>query len=174
MVDSWTVSDDKLTYVCCARVSWRTTHPCERSTALPGQALGRQGWHGRASGIRGRIEAVDDNTFKLVLKQPVGFVLGSADGNVPFDAERIASTDPNTQITGRRPGPFRFVKEGLVPGSKATRNSRVCAAQGAGEPRPAARLVKVDRVDRRICPMPPSQRRLRQGELDLLRRHRTI
>ena len=58
-----------------------------------------------------------------MLKQPVGFVidaLGKIDSNVPFMMpERLAKTDPNTQITEViGSGPFRFVAEEWVPGSK--------------------------------------------------------
>ena len=82
-----------------------------------------------------------------MLKQPFGFVLdalGKIDSNVPFMMpERIAKTDPNTQITEViGSGPFRFVAEEWVPGSKVVyeKFDGLCAAQGAGRARrPAAR-----------------------------------
>jgi peptide/nickel transport system substrate-binding protein len=47
------------------------------------------------------LDVVDDRTFRLVLKRPVGFVLdalGKIDSNVPFMMpERIANTDPRSR-----------------------------------------------------------------------------
>ncbi|RPI30148.1 MAG: hypothetical protein EHM67_19235, partial [Hyphomicrobiaceae bacterium] len=100
------------------------------------------------------IEAVDEASFKLVLKQPVGFVLealGKIDSNVPFMMpERLANTDPNTQITEViGSGPFRFVKEEFVPGSKVVYEKfegylprKEPASQAAG-----GKVVKIDRVE---------------------------
>ena len=181
MVDSWTVSDDKLTYTFKLRDGPQVARQHARARGRLrrlGQALGRQGRHGpRAAGSSWpRIEAVDDKTFKLVLKQPVGFVLealGKIDSNVPFMMpERIAKTDPNTQITEViGSGPFRFVKEEFVPGSKVVYEKfegyvprKEPASQAAG-----GKVVKVDRVESTYLPdAAVATAALAEGELDLL------
>ena len=120
--------------------------------------------------------------FKLVLKQPVGFVLealGKIDSNVPFMMpERIANTDPNTQITEViGSGPFRFVKEEFVPGSKVVYEKfegyvprKEPASQAAG-----GKVVKIDRVESTYLPdAAVATGALAKGELDLWSRPRTI
>jgi peptide/nickel transport system substrate-binding protein len=76
MVDSWTVSDDKLTYTFQLRqgLKWHDNAPVRAVDCVASvkrwaakDGMGRALWEFVA-----RIEAVDDNTFKLVLKQPVG------------------------------------------------------------------------------------------------------
>ena len=112
-----------------------------------------------------------------MLKQPVGFVLealGKIDSNVPFMMpERIANTDPNTQITEViGSGPFRFVKEEFVPGSKVVYEKfegyvpRKEPAEPGGRRQGGQRSIASSRP---TYPMPPSRRRaLAKGELDLL------
>ncbi len=114
-------------------------------------------------------------TFKLVLKQPIGFVidaLGKIDSNVPFMMpERIAKTDPNTQITEViGSGPFRFVATEWVPGSKVVyeKFTTTCRARSRPARRPAARWSMSIASSRSTCRMPPSPwRRSPSGELDL-------
>src|SRR5262249_39925827 len=123
-----------------------------------------------------RIEAIDESTFKLVLKEPVGFVLdalGKIDSNVPFMMpERLASTDPNTQITEDvGSGPFRFIKEEFVPGSKVVyakfdgyvpRKEPVSQAAGG-------KVAKIERVESVYLPdAAVATAALAKGELDLL------
>ena len=180
MVDSWTVSDDKLTYTFKLRqgLKWHDNAPVRAVDCVASvkrwaakDGMGRALWEFVAG-----IEAVDDNTFKLVLKQPVGFVLealGKIDSNVPFMMpERIANTDPNTQITEVvGSGPFRFVKEEFVPGSKVVYEKfegyvprKEPASQAAG-----GKVVKVDRVESTYLPdAAVATAALAKGELDLL------
>ncbi len=101
-----------------------------------------------------RLEAVDDKSFRLVLKRPLGFVidaLGKIDSNVPFMMpERLAKTDPNTQITEViGSGPFRFVKNEWVPGHKVVYEKFADYRPRAEPPSQAAggKLVKIDRVE---------------------------
>ncbi|PYO46213.1 MAG: ABC transporter substrate-binding protein, partial [Candidatus Rokuibacteriota bacterium] len=62
------------------------------------------------------IQIVNAKTFKIVLNEPTGLVLGALgkpSSNVPFMMpKRVAETDPNAQIsdfTGS--GPFVFKKD---------------------------------------------------------------
>jgi hypothetical protein len=99
------------------------------------------------------LAPVDAWTFKLVLKQPIGFVIDAMakiDSNVPFMMlERIA-TDPNEQITEViGSGLFRFVKDEWVPGSKVCREKFTdYVPRGAAELAAGGKVVYVDRVGR--------------------------
>ena len=180
MVEGWTVSDDKLTYVFSLRqgLKWHDNTPVRAADCVASlkrwagkDGMGRALWEFTAT-----VEAVDDKTLKLVLKQPVGFVLealGKIDSNVPFMMpERLANTDPNTQITEViGSGPFRFVKEEFVPGSKVVYEKfdgyvprQEPASQAAG-----GKLVKIDRVESTYLPdAAVATAALAKGEIDLL------
>jgi peptide/nickel transport system substrate-binding protein len=74
--------------------------------------------------IQNEITATDDRTFKWVLKQPFPKMLFAlAKNNAPCTfimPERIAKTDPFTQITEYiGSGPMKFVRNEWVPGAKA-------------------------------------------------------
>ena len=159
MVDTWSVSDDKLTY---------TLHAARRPQMARRSAgdgcglrrldapLGRQGRHGPGAprAIRPRSRRWTPRPSRLVLKQPIGFVidaLAKIDSNVPFMMpERIARTDPNTAITEMiGSGPFRFIASEWVPGSKVVYEKftdyvprKEPASQAAG-----GKVVYVDRVE---------------------------
>jgi peptide/nickel transport system substrate-binding protein len=98
------------------------------------------------------IETVDDKTFRITLKSPFGLVieaLAKADSNVPFIMpERIAKTDPFTQITDPTgSGPFIMKKDEWVPGNKIV---YVKNARYKPRPEPPSMLAggKIPRVDR--------------------------
>ncbi len=89
-----------------------------------------------------------------MVKQPIGFVidaLAKIDSNVPFMMpERIAKTDPNQQITEViGSGPFRFVAEEWVPGSKVVYEKFKDYVPRKEPPSQAAggKVVYVDRVE---------------------------
>jgi peptide/nickel transport system substrate-binding protein len=74
--------------------------------------------------IENELVAVDDTTFKWSLKQPYPkmlFALGKNNSPCTFIMpERIAKTDPFTQITEYiGSGPMKFVRNEWVPGAKA-------------------------------------------------------
>src|SRR5262249_24113374 len=127
MVERWSVSDDRLSYAFTLRdgLAWHDGTPVRAADCVASiRRWGAQDGMGQVLlSLTGRREAVDDRSFRLVLKQPVGFVieaLGKIDSNVPFMMpERLARTDPNTQIAEViGSGPFRFVKDEFVPGHK--------------------------------------------------------
>jgi peptide/nickel transport system substrate-binding protein len=180
MVDIWNVSDDKLTYTFKLRdgLKWHDDTPVRAADCVASlkrwaakDGMGRALWEFTAN-----LEAVDDKTFKIVLKQPVGFVLDALakiDSNVPFMMpERLAMTDPNTQITEViGSGPFRFVKEEFVPGSKVVYERfegyvarKEPASQAAG-----GKIVRIDRVESTYLPdAAVATAALAKGEIDLL------
>ena len=86
------------------------------------------------------LAAVDDRTFTLTLTEPYGLVLeslGKLSSNVPFMMpERLATTDAFTQVTEPiGSGPFVFVKDEWIPGSKVVyvRNPDYVPRAGAAE-----------------------------------------
>ena len=125
MVDTWNVSANKLTYTFTLRpgLMWHDNTPVRAADCVASiRRWGAKDGMGRAlMGFTDKIEAIDDKSFRLVLKQPVGFVidaLAKIDSNVPFMMpERLAKTDPNTQIIEViGSGPFPLIKEEFVPG----------------------------------------------------------
>ena len=76
-------------------------------------------------GIQSELVAVDDRSFRWTLKKPypkLRLALGKTNTPACFIMpERIAKTDPFTQITEFvGSGPFRFVRNEWVPGARAT------------------------------------------------------
>ena len=74
------------------------------------------------------LNAIDDRSFRLVLREPFGQViesLATLSGYVPFMMpERLAATDPNTavkEIVGS--GPFRFLPEQWDVTSRLSRDA---------------------------------------------------
>ncbi|MBI3517466.1 MAG: hypothetical protein HY060_25830, partial [Proteobacteria bacterium] len=127
MVERWSVSADKLTYSFTLRdgLTWHDGTPVRAADCVASIRRwgGKDGMGTVLMAFTDRLEAIDDKSFRLVLKQPVGFVLdalGKIDSNVPFMMpERLAKTDPNAQISEVvGSGPFRFVKDEFVPGHK--------------------------------------------------------
>src|SRR5262245_14750143 len=86
--------------------------------------------------------------------------------------KRLANTDPNTQSTEvSGSGPFRFVQEEVVPGSKGVYEKfegyvprKEPASQAAG-----GKIVKIDRVESTYLPdAAVATAALAKGEIDLL------
>ena len=127
MVDTWEVSPDKLTYSFKLRegLKWHHGPPVTAKDCVASirRWAAKDGMGRTLLDFATSLEATDDKSFTLVLKQPVGFVieaLAKIDSNVPFMMpERLARTDPNEQIKEViGSGPFRFVASEWVPGSK--------------------------------------------------------
>jgi peptide/nickel transport system substrate-binding protein len=179
MVDTWSVSDDKLTYTFTLRdgLKWHdggavTAADCVQSLKRWGA---KDGMGQALMSYTASLAPLDAKTFKLVLKQPIGFVidaLAKIDSNVPFMMpERIAKTDPNEQITEViGSGPFRFVAEEWVPGSKVVYEKFKDYVPRKEPPSQAAggKVVYVDRVESIYIPdHGVAMAALANGELDL-------
>ena len=169
MVDTWTVSDDKLTWTFTLRdgLEWHDGAPvtAEDCVASLKRWSARDGMGQKLMSFVAELKPTDAKTFVMKLKEPYGLVLstlGKPTSNVPFMMpKRVAETDPNTQITDTTgSGPFIFKKDEWKPGEKAVyRQERqvqaarraavgLCRRQG-GQGRP--RRVDLDRrrADRR-------------------------
>ena len=126
MVEAWTVTPDGLNYRFTLRpgLKFHDGTPVKASAAVA--SLNR--WAARDSngtilrGLGMQLAVVDDRTFTLTLKEPWGLVLDSLAKDGSYAAfimrEQEAKNDPNTAITEViGSGPFRFSREGWVPGS---------------------------------------------------------
>lgn len=180
MVDTWSVSDDNLTYTFTLRdgLMWHDGAPVTTADVIP--SLER--WGARDSmgqklmSFIDTMEAVDDKTFTIKLKEPYGLVLMSLakpSSNVPFIMPaRVAATPPDEQIgeyVGS--GPFVFVEEEWEPGAKTVyrkfdgyvpRSETASWASGG-------KVANVDRVE--WISMPDHQtavNALVAGEVDIL------
>src|SRR5207245_970586 len=128
MVDKYEVSKDQLTYTITLRdgLLWHdgkpvTTDDCVASIK---RWAAKDSMGQKLMTFVKDIQIVNPKTFKIVLNEPTGLVLGALgkpSSNVPFMMpKRVAETDPNTQIsdfTGS--GPFVFRKDEWKPGDKA-------------------------------------------------------
>ncbi len=158
MVDRWTVSDDKLTYTFTLRdgLKWHdgpavTSADCIASLKRWGV---RDSTGSKLLSFVASMDAVDDKTFKMVLKEPYGLVLDSLakpGGSTPFMMpRRIAETDPGKQIdeiVGS--GPFIFKKDEWKPGDKTVYVRNPDYRPRAEPPSGLAggKIAKVDRVE---------------------------
>ncbi|MDQ3458054.1 MAG: ABC transporter substrate-binding protein [Deinococcota bacterium] len=163
MVDSYTVSDDGLTYTFTLRegLSWHDGEPVRAADCVASIRRwgARDGMGQKLMSFTGSLEAVDERTFTLTLSEPYGLVLeslGKISSNVPFMMpERLANTDPFEQIgeiIGS--GPFRFVEAEWQPGHRVV-YERFEGYVPRGEPASFAaggKVVNVDRVEWHYMP----------------------
>ncbi len=158
MVDTWKMSDDKLTWTFTLRdgMTWHDGAPVTAADCVA--SLKRWG----AKDTMGQklmsyvteLSAPDDKTIKMVLKEPYGLVLstlGKPGSNVPFMMPaRIAATDPNTQITDATgSGPFVFKKDEWKPGEKVVylKNTKYKPRSEPASGLAGGKLAKVDRIE---------------------------
>ena len=158
MVGRHTVSEDRKTYEFTLRDGLRFHDGSPVATKDVVASLRR--WAARDPvgqrlfSFTDKLEAIDDKSFRLVLKEPYSMVLellGKSGTSVPIIMrEKEALTDPNTQITEAvGSGPFKFAKEQWVPGSKTVylKNADYVPRPG-NEPPSSFAGSKVPKVDR--------------------------
>jgi peptide/nickel transport system substrate-binding protein len=121
------------------------------------------------------IAAPDDKTIRFRLKQPFPLLptaLGKVGVNIcPMMPERLANTDPFTQVTEMiGSGPFRFKADERVPGAKVVyeRNeSYVPRGSGTPEWTSGPKIVNFDRVEWNVIPdAATAMGALQSGEAD--------
>ena len=180
MVDTWQVSDDKLTYTFRLRdgLKFHDGQPVRAADAVA--SLKRWGQRNDAYGqpllaAASAIEATDDRQIRIMLKQrfPVLEALATMTTPTPFIMpERLAQTDPYTQITeADGSGPFKFVKEEWQPGHKVVYVKNPDYVPRAEPPDNLAggKVAKVDRVEWLYIPEPVTAvEALETGEVDYL------
>jgi peptide/nickel transport system substrate-binding protein len=158
MVGKYTVSEDRKTYDFTLRDGLKFHDGSPVATKDVVASLRR--WAARDPvgqrlfSFTDKLEAIDDKSFRLVLKEPYSMVLeslGKSGTSVPIIMrEKEALTDPNTQITEVvGSGPFKFAKEQWVPGSKTVylKNADYVPRPG-NEPPSSFAGSKVPKVDR--------------------------
>jgi peptide/nickel transport system substrate-binding protein len=158
MVKDWTVSDDKLTYTFTLRDGLKfhdgapvTSEDCIASIKRWGAV---DGMGQKLLDFTKEMVAVNDKTFKLILKEPYGLVLqslGKPSSNVPFMMpKRLAMTDPHEQIKEQiGSGPFKFVASEFAPDTKIVYVKNTDYVPRSEPPNWASggKVVKVDRVE---------------------------
>ena len=180
MVGNTAVSADKLTYTMTLRpgLKWHDGTSVTSKDVVP--SLNR--WMVRdVAGQKlkefiAELSPVDVNSFKIVLKEPVGwveFALGASAGTVPFIMQaRHAATDPFkgvTEMVGS--GPFKFVAADWRPGTKVVweKNKDYVPRSEAPNGLAGGRVAGVDRVEWIVIPDPATAANaLVAGEVDLI------
>lgn len=180
MVDSYTISEDRLTYTFTLRdgLQWHDGEPVTAEDCVA--SLQRWGARDGAGQIMfdsvETLRAIDDKTFEIVLSEPFGpliDLLAKSGPNVAFMMpKRLAESDPEEQITEMvGSGPFLFEEDEWVPGNRLvySRNPdyvpRDEPANGTG----GGKRVLVDRVE--LLSIPDQQTAfaaLTAGEIDFL------
>src|ERR1700704_1547210 len=154
----WKVSDDKLTYTFTLRdgLKWHdgapvTAEDCVASLKRWGK---NDGMGQKLMDFTASLEATDEKTITLKLKEPYSLVLeslGKPSSLVPFMMpKRLAETPPGTPIPELiGSGPFKFVQSEFQPGVKAVfvKNTDYVPRKEAPSWTSGGKVVKVDRVE---------------------------
>jgi len=176
----WKVSDDKLTYIFTLRdgLKWHdglpvTAEDCVASLKRWGR---NDGMGQKLMDFTASLEATDEKTVTLKLKEPYGLVLesiGKPSSLVPFMMpKRMAETPPGQQIKEQiGSGPFKFVASEFQPGVKAVyvKNTDYVPRKEPPSWTSGAKVVKVDRVE--WITMPDAQtavNALQSGDIDFM------
>ena len=180
MVDTYTVSSDKMVYTFTLRsgLKWHdgtsvTSKDCVASIKRWGA---KDGIGQKLMAATAKIEAIDDKTFRLTLKEPFGMVLqglGKVTSNVCFMMrEKDAMTDPNEQVKEViGSGPFKFVKEAFQPGVTAfyVKNEAYVPRKEPASNMAGSKMAQVDRVELVWIPDPnTAANALMAGEIDYI------
>ena len=182
MVDSWTTSDDGLTWTFKLRdgLEWHDGTPVtsEDCVASLKRWAARDSMGQKMMGSVLDFEVVDAKTFKMKMKEPYGLVLeslGKPSANVPFMMpKRVAETDPFTQIKAEDvigSGPFVFIAKEWKPGEKVVFVKNPTYKPRAEPPSglAGAKIAKVDRIEWIWIPDAQTQvAALQNGEVDML------
>jgi peptide/nickel transport system substrate-binding protein len=177
MVDTYTVSPDKLAYTFTLRPGLKF-HDGQQVTSRDAVASLKR-WMVRdtlgqtLAKYLTAIEASDDNVFVIRLNRPFAFVetaLGSTTAVIMRAQD--AATDPYTAIaTTIGSGPFRFVAAEWNPGARVVYEKN---PDYVPRPEPASgvaggKVVKVDRVEFVVLPDPfTKSSALQRAEVDLI------
>lgn len=179
MVGDYSLSDDGLTWTFTLRdgLKWHDGDPVTTADIIPSiERWGKRDGAGqKLMDFTEAMTAVDDKTFTLKLKEPYGFVLdslGKISSNTPFMMKKEhAETDAFTQVTDIvGSGPFKFVQDEWVPGSKVVyvKNEDYVPRDEPPSGAAGGKVVKVDRVEWVYIPDPATtMNALSNGEVDL-------
>lgn len=180
MVESWTESDDGLTWTFILRdqLAFHDGAPVTADDVVASMtrwaakdSFGRQIWARTAE-----LKAVDAKTVQWTLNKPYGlmlYALSKPSGILPaIMPKRLAETPVDTavsEVIGS--GPFEFVAEEWVPGSKVVyrRNENYVPRDEAPNGASGGKVVNVDRVEwLNIRDQQSAILALQNGEVDYL------
>jgi peptide/nickel transport system substrate-binding protein len=180
MVESWTVSDDKLTWTFKLRdgLKWHDGAPVTSADVVPSikrwtdkDALG-----GLLAKSTKEMKAVDDRTFQIVLKEPFGMMTKALakSASVPLFImpKRVAETPVSQQVSDTTgSGPFIFKRDEWKAGEKVVYVRNPDYKPRAEPPSGLAggKVAKLDRVEWVWIPDNQTQlNALMQGEIDMI------
>ena len=180
MVDKYQVSADGLTYTFTLRdgLAWHDGPPVKSEDCVASikRWAAKDATGQKMMSFVASVDAVDDKTFAIKLKEPTGLVLiglGKPSSNVPFMMpKRVAETDPNTQIgdfTGS--GPFIFKRDEWKPGDKTVyvKNEKYKPRSEPASGLSGGKVAKLDRVEwRAISDHQQAINALLAGEIDYI------
>lgn len=158
MVDTYSVSNDKLTYTFTLRdgLFWHDGAPVKAEDCVASiKRWGQRDTMGqKLMQFTKDFKVVGAKTFQLILKEPYGLVLqslGKPSSNVPFMMpKRIAETPANKQISEYvGSGPFIFKADEWKPGVKSVfvKNPKYKPRSEPPSWASGGKVVKVDRVE---------------------------
>ena len=158
MVDAYKLSDDKLTWTMTLRdgLMWHDNQPVTTADIIPSikRWAAKDSMGQKMMSFVASLEAKDEKTFEIKLKEPTGLVLlalGKPSSNVPFMMpKRVAETDSSKQIEEFiGSGPFVFKRDEWIPGSKLV-YAKFEGYKPRSEPpsgTTGGKVVKIDRVE---------------------------
>ncbi len=180
MVESWTVSDDQLTWTFKLRdgLKWQDGQPVTSADVLPSikRFTDKDTLGGLLAKSTKEMTAVDDRTFRIVLKEPFGLMLKALakSASVPLFVmpKRVAEMPISQQISDTTgSGPFIFKKNEWKPGEKVVYVRNPDYKPRAEPPSGLAggKVAKLDRLE--WVSIPDSQtaiNALMSGEIDMI------
>src|SRR5882672_5893288 len=180
MVESWTVSDDKLTWSFKLRdgLKWHDGQPVTSADVIPSikRFTEKDVQGGLLAKVTQETTAIDERSFRIVLKEPFGIMLPSLarSSSVPLliMPKRSAETPVSQQISDMTgSGPFIFKKDEWKPGEETVYVRNPDYKPRAEPPSGLAggKVAKLDRIE--WVSIPDSQtaiNALMSGEIDMI------
>ncbi|MBM3548550.1 MAG: ABC transporter substrate-binding protein [Alphaproteobacteria bacterium] len=179
MVESWSVTPDNLVYRFTLRsgLAFHDGSPVTSKDVIPSlQRWGKRDIMGqRLFQSIAKLDAVDDRTFTITMKEPYGLVIksiGRVGGLAPvIMTAKMAATDAGTQVPEHiGSGPFTYDPKEWVPGSKIVlrKNPKYVSRSEPSSWAAGEKKVMVDRVEWTYIPDPATiAAALNAGEIDL-------
>jgi peptide/nickel transport system substrate-binding protein len=180
MVGNFSVSPDKLKYTFTLRpgLTFHDGSAVTTKDVIPSlkRWMARESTGQKLNSFMASMDAVDDKTFTITLKEPYGlvlFTLASSAGTIPgIMPEAAAKVDPFTAHNNTiGSGPFRYVAEELVSGSKVVyrKHAGYVPRSEPADGLAWGRVAKVERVEWTSMPDPAvAAAALTAGEVDMI------
>ena len=180
MVESWTVSDDKLTWTFKLRdgLRWHDGQPVTSADVIPSikRFTDKDVQGGLLAKVTREMTAVDERGFRIVLKEPFGLMLKTLakSASVPLFVmpKRVAELPITQQLSDTTgSGPFIFKKDEWKPGENVVyvRNPDYKPRAEPPSGLSGAKIAKLDRIE--WISIPDTQtaiNALLSGEIDMI------